>query len=250
MKDLLHRSGARSADNDPSALFFVSLGGAGEIGMNRNLYGYAGDWLILDCGVTFGDDSQPGLEVVMPGPAFIVEHRDRLLGIVATHAHEDHIGAIPYLWPQLQCPVWATPFTAAVLRAKLVEAGLAERVPITTVPMSGRFTIGPFDLELITLTHSIPEPNAVVIRTSAGTVLHTGDWKLGREPLIGSPTDEARLREVGDEGVLAIVCDSTNALRPGSSGSEGELRESLIELVGGYDGRIAVACFASNVARP
>src|SRR5215813_5723451 len=223
MKGLPYPSGARSADDDLSALFFLSLGGAGEIGMNLNLYGYAGDWLILDCGVTFGDDSQPGLEVVMPDPAFIVERRDRLLGIVATHAHEDHIGAIPYLWTQLKCPVWATPFTASLLRAKLVEAQLADKVPINTVPMSGRFSIGPFDLELITLTHSIPEPNAVVIRTAAGTVVHTGDWKLDPEPLIGSPTDEARLREVGDEGVLAIVCDSTNALRPGTSGSEGEL---------------------------
>jgi ribonuclease J len=237
------------AVRDPDALYFVPLGGAGEIGMNLNLYGYRGQWLIVDCGVTFGDDAQPGVDVVIADPAFIVEHRDRLLGIVATHAHEDHIGAIPYLWPQLQCPVWATPFTASVLRAKLVEAGLAERVHITTVPMSGRFTIGPFDLELITLTHSIPEPNAVVIRTAAGTVLHTGDWKLDPEPLIGSPTDEARLREVGDEGVLAIVCDSTNALKAGTSGSEGDLRRSLTELIGRYDGRVAVACFASNVAR-
>src|SRR5438309_4456622 len=249
MKDFSHRSDIRFADDDPSALFFVSLGGAGEIGMNLNLYGYGGDWLILDCGVTFGDDSQPGLEVVMPDPAFIVERRDRLLGIVATHAHEDHIGAIPYLWTQLRCPIWATPFTASLLRAKLVEAQLADKVKINIVPMSGRFTIGPFDLELITLTHSIPEPNAVVIRTPVGTVLHTGDWKLDPEPLIGSPTDEARLREVGDEGVLAIVCDSTNALKPGSSGSEGDLRRSLTELIGHYDGRVAVACFASNVAR-
>ncbi len=140
----------------------LPLGGAGEIGMNLNLYGYRGQWLIVDCGVTFGDDTQPGLDVVMPDPAFIVERRDQLLGIVATHAHEDHIGAIPYLWPQLRCPVWATPFTASLLRAKLVEAGLADQVRINVVPMSGRFTIGPFDLELVTLTHSIPEPNAVV----------------------------------------------------------------------------------------
>src|SRR5437667_12578436 len=249
MKDFPIQLGIPSADGDRSALFFVSLGGAGEIGMNLNLYGYAGDWLILDCGVAFGDDSQPGLEVVMPDPAFIVERRDRLLGIVATHAHEDHIGAIPYLWPQLKCPVWATPFTASLLRAKLVEAQLSNQVKINPVPMSGRFPIGPFDLELITLTHSIPEPNAVVIRTAAGTVLHTGDWKLDPEPLIGSVTDEARLRAVGDEGVLAIVCDSTNALKDGHSGSEGELRQSLTELIGRYDGRVAVACFASNVAR-
>jgi len=237
-------------EGDPDALFFVPLGGAGEIGMNLNVYGYRGQWLIVDCGVTFGEEEhQPGVDVIMADPSFIVERRDKLLGIVATHAHEDHIGAIPYLWPQLQCPVWATPFTAALLRAKLIESGLAGQVRVTTVPMSGRFQIGPFDLELITLTHSIPEPNAVVIRTSAGTVLHTGDWKLDPEPLIGSPTDEDRLRAVGDEGVLAIVCDSTNALKPGSSGSEGELRQSLTELIGRYDGRVAVACFASNVAR-
>ena len=185
----------------------------------------------------------------MPDPAFIAERRDRLLGIVATHAHEDHIGAIPYLWPQLRCPVWATPFTASLLHAKLVEVGLADKVKINIVPMSGRFTIGPFDLELVTLTHSIPEPNAVVLRTAAGTVLHTGDWKLDPDPLIGEPADEAALRRLGDEGVLAMICDSTNALRPGSSGSEADLRRSLTELVGRYDARVAVACFASNVAR-
>jgi ribonuclease J len=249
MNDLSYPSGAGSVDTDPNALFFVSLGGAGEIGMNLNLYGYAGDWLILDCGVTFGDDSQPGLEVVMPDPAFIVEKRDRLLGIVATHAHEDHIGAIPYLWTQLRCPVWATPFTASLLRAKLVEAGLADKVRINVVPMSGRFTVGPFDLELITLTHSIPEPNAVALRTPVGTVLHTGDWKFDPDPLIGSTSDEAALRRLGDDGVLAMIGDSTNALRPGTSGSEADLRRSLIDLVGRYDARVAVACFASNVAR-
>ncbi|HEX3535511.1 MAG TPA: ribonuclease J, partial [Stellaceae bacterium] len=238
------------ADRDSDGLFFLPLGGSGEIGMNLNLYGYRGEWLILDCGVTFGEEEhQPGVDVIMADPAFIAERRGRLLGIVATHAHEDHIGAIPYLWPQLQCPVWATPFTASLLRAKLIEAGLAEKVRINIVPMSGRFAIGPFDLELVTLTHSIPEPNGVVIRTPVGTVLHTGDWKLDPDPLIGSPTDEARLRAVGDEGVLAIVCDSTNALRPGSSRSEGELRESLTDLIGQYEGRVAVACFASNVAR-
>jgi ribonuclease J len=238
-----------SSGEDASALLFVALGGANEIGMNLNLYGIAGQWLILDCGVTFGDDSQPGLEVVMPDPVFIAERRDRLLGIVATHAHEDHIGAIPYLWRELRCPVWATPFTASLLRAKLVEVGLADQVRINIVPMSGRFRVGPFDLELVTLTHSIPEPNAVVLRTAAGTVLHTGDWKLDPDPLIGEPVDEAALRRLGDEGVLAIVCDSTNALRPGASGSEAELRHSLTELIGRYNARVAVACFASNVAR-
>jgi ribonuclease J len=235
--------------SDPNALYFVPLGGAGEIGMNLNVFGYAGDWLIVDCGVTFGDDSQPGLDVVMPDPAFIAERRDRLLGIVATHAHEDHIGAIPYLWNQLRCPVWATPFTASLLRAKLAENGLADRVRINVVPLSGRFTIGPFDLELITLTHSIPEPNAIALRTPVGTVLHTGDWKFDPDPLIGPTADEAGLRKLGDEGVLALIGDSTNALRAGTSGSEAELRRSLTDLIGRYDARVAVACFASNVAR-
>jgi ribonuclease J len=243
------KPGAPPEYHDANALFFVPLGGAGEIGMNLNVYGYAGDWLIIDCGVTFGDDSQPGLEVVMPDPGFIVERRDRLLGIVATHAHEDHIGAIPYLWTRLRCPVWATPFTASLLRAKLTEAGLADRVRITVVPMSGRFTIGPFDLELITLTHSIPEPNAVALRTPVGTIRHTGDWKFDPDPLIGPTADEAALRKLGDEGVLALIGDSTNALRSGSSGSEADLRRSLTDLIGRYDARVAVACFASNVAR-
>jgi ribonuclease J len=217
--------------------------------MNLNVYGYRDDWLIVDCGVTFGDDSQPGLEVVMPDPGFIVERRDRLLGIVATHAHEDHIGAIPYLWTQLRCPVWATAFTASLLRAKLAEAGLADQVRINIVPLSGRFAIGPFDLELITLTHSIPEPNAIALRTPVGTVLHTGDWKFDPDPLIGPTADEAALRRLGEQGVLALIGDSTNALRAGRSGSEAELRRSLTELIGRYDARVAVACFASNVAR-
>jgi ribonuclease J len=243
------QSETRPEYRDPNALYFVPLGGTGEIGMNLNVYGYAGDWLIVDCGVTFGDDSQPGLEVVMPDPGFIVERRDHLLGIVATHAHEDHIGAIPYLWTQLRCPVWATAFTASLLRAKLAEVGLAEQVRINILPLSGRFTIGPFDLELITLTHSIPEPNAIALRTPVGTVLHTGDWKFDPDPLIGPTADESALRRIGDQGVLALIGDSTNALRPGASGSEADLRRSLTDLIGRYDARVAVACFASNVAR-
>src|SRR5260370_36513736 len=188
---------------------------------------------MVDGGVIFGEEEhQPGVDVIMADPAFIVERRDQLLGIVATHAHEDHIGAIPYLWPQLRCPVWATPFTAAVLRAKLVEARLNDQIAINTVPMSGRFTIGPFELELITLTHSIPEPNAVVIPTPVGTVLHTAAWKLDPEPLIGSATDEARLREGGDEGGLAIAGDSTNALQPGSPRAERDLRHPLTHRIG------------------
>ena len=239
----------RAIERDDKGVFFLPLGGSGEIGMNLNLYAYRGQWLMLDCGVTFGSEEHAGVDVIMPDPSFIVERRDRLLGIVATHAHEDHIGAIPYLWPQLQCPIWATPFTATLLRAKLAEVGLLDRVELTVIPLSGRFQIGPFDLELITLTHSIPEPNAVAIRTPVGTIMHTGDWKLDPEPLIGDATDEAALIRIGDEGVLAMIGDSTNATREGSSGSEAELSGALTELVGRYEGRVAVACFASNVAR-
>ncbi len=230
-------------------LLFLPLGGAGEIGMNLNLYGHAGKWLMIDLGITFGDERTPGVDIVMPDPAFIVERREDLAALVLTHAHEDHLGAVPYLWSQLQCPVYATPFTAAVLRRKLRESGLGDQVPIHVVPMSGKFDVGPFELELITLTHSIPEPNAVVVRTRLGAVLHTGDWKFDPEPLVGPASDEAALRRLGEEGVLAMIGDSTNALVEGQSGSEAEVRKGLDNLVGQFDTRIAVACFASNVAR-
>ncbi len=230
-------------------LVFLALGGVGEIGMNLSLYGYGGKWLMIDCGITFADDTMPGVDVVMPDPRFIAERADDLVGLIATHAHEDHIGAIPYLWNRLRCPVYATPFTAAVLRLKLIEAGLEHEVEIIEIPMSGRFKIGPFDLELITLTHSIPEPNAVVLRTPLGAVLHTGDWKFDPDPLIGEVSDMAALRRLGDDGVLAMICDSTNALRPGESGSEASVRHALIDLVGRCEQRVVVACFASNVAR-
>ena len=167
---------------------------------------------MIDHGIAFGDDDTPGIDVVMPDPAFIAERSADLAGLVLTHAHEDHIGAVPYLWPQLRCPIYATPFTASLVRRKLVEAGLKEAAPITEIPLSGRFSVGPFEIELITLTHSIPEPNAVVVRTKLGTVLHTGDWKLDPDPLVGPVADEAALRRIGAEGVLAMVCDSTNAL--------------------------------------
>ncbi|MGH7184977.1 MAG: ribonuclease J, partial [Pseudomonadota bacterium] len=233
----------------PDDLLFLPLGGAGEIGMNLTLYGHAGRWLMVDLGVTFGDERTPGIEVIMPDPRFIAERRSDLVGLVLTHAHEDHLGAVPYLWSRLECPVWATPFTAAVLRRKLHEAGIAERVPIIEVPMSGRFQAGPFQIELVTLTHSIPEPNALVIRTAAGTVLHSGDWKFDPDPLVGATADFEALQRLGGEGVLALICDSTNALVAGESGSEAAVREELIRLFGHYDKRIAVACFASNGAR-
>ena len=230
-------------------LLFLSLGGAGEIGMNLNLYGHAGAWLMVDLGITFGDEETPGIDVIMPDPTFIEERADTLAGLVLTHAHEDHIGAVPHLWPRLRCPLYATPFTACILRRKLAEAGLKDKAPITEIPLSGRFDVGPFNIELITLTHSIPEPNACVIRTGAGSVMHTGDWKLDPDPRVGPSTDEAALIRAGEEGILAMVCDSTNVLVQGSSGSEGEVRETLTDMIGRFDNRVIVACFASNVAR-
>jgi ribonuclease J len=235
--------------NRPDELAFLALGGVGEIGMNMALYGYEGRWLMIDCGITFADDTMPGVEVLMADPSFIVERRNELVGLVVTHAHEDHIGAIQYLWPRLRCPVYATPFTAAVLRKKLAEDGLDSEVPIIELQMSGKATIGPFELELVTLTHSIPEPNAVVLRTKFGTVLHTGDWKFDANPLVGPSYDLAALERLGDDGVLAMICDSTNATRPGESGSESDVRTALVDLVGQCENRVVIACFASNVAR-
>ena len=240
---------SRRAARPDEGLYFLPLGGSGEIGMNLNLYRYGGKWLMIDLGITFGDDATPGVDILMPDPAYIVERRDDLAGLVLTHAHEDHLGAVPYLWNRLKCPVYATPFTAAVLRRKLAEMDRPNSIPITEVPLSGKFSVGPFELELITLTHSIPEPNAVAIRTPEGTVLHTGDWKIDPKPMIGEVTDEAALRALGQDGVLAMVCDSTNALAPGHSRSEGDLRESLIEVVGRFDKRVAIGCFSSNIAR-
>ena len=242
-------NGISPSPNRPDELAFLALGGVGEIGMNLSLYGYRGRWVMVDCGISFADDTLPGVDVIMPDPAFIAERAGELDGLIVTHAHEDHIGAIQYLWPKLKCPVYATPFTAAVLRLKLIESGLEHDVPITEVPLSGKFKVGPFEIELITLTHSIPEPNAVVLRTPLGTILHTGDWKFDPAPLVGDVSDFAALQRLGEEGVLAMICDSTNALRPGEGGSEADVRKSLIELVGRCRQRVAVTCFASNVAR-
>lgn len=246
--DRMNRSYAGS-DLGADALYFLPLGGTGEIGMNLNLYGHKGAWLMVDLGITFADERLPGVDVLMPDPSFIEDRRDDLAGLVLTHAHEDHIGAVPYIWPLLRCPVYATRFTAALLRRKLAEFGLLDEVPLTEVPLSGSFSVGPFDIELITLTHSIPEPNAVVIRTEAGSVLHTGDWKLDPEPLVGDNYDETRLKALAEEDVLAMVGDSTNAMVNGVAGSEAEVRNRLRDVISGLTQRVAVACFASNVAR-
>jgi ribonuclease J len=234
-------------------LVFLPLGGSNEIGMNFNLYGFgpAHDrrWIVVDLGVTFGDQTTPGVEIILPDPEFIEEYADRVLGIVLTHAHEDHIGAVAWLWPRLKAPIYATPFTAFILREKLREAELLDEVTIHEVPLGGAIDLGPFSVELITLTHSIPEPNGLAIRTPLGTVLHTGDWKIDPDPLLGGATDESAIRRLGDEGVLAMVCDSTNVFVDGHAGSEAEVRAALIPLIGGLKGGVAVACFASNVAR-
>jgi ribonuclease J len=230
-------------------LLFLPLGGAGEIGMNLNLYGHAGKWLMIDLGVTFGDDETPGIDIIMPDPSFIEERREDLSAIVVTHAHEDHLGAIAHLWPRLRCPIYATAFAASILRRKLAEVGLLETAGITVIPLSGKFSAGPFDVEFMTLTHSIPEPNACVVRTPLGVVMHTGDWKLDPDPLVGPTVDESALSQLGDDGVLAMVCDSTNVFVPGHTGSEADVRRNLIKAVSSLKQGVAMACFASNIAR-
>jgi ribonuclease J len=235
-------------------LVLLPLGGAGEIGMNFNAYGFGhGDekkWIIVDCGVLFGREAvNPGIDLIMPDISFLAERRKDVLGIIATHGHEDHIGAIHLLWPMLKCPVYATPFTAKLIQGKLEEVGLRERVKLNIVPLHGTMSLGPFELELISITHSILEPNAVAIKTPLGTVVHTGDWKIDPHPQVGEATDVNRFQALGDEGVLAMVCDSTNALVEGHSGSEADVRTALTDLIGTLKGRIAVTAFASNVAR-
>lgn len=230
---------------------FLPLGGSGEIGMNLNLYGYGPErdrqWLIVDVGVTFGDLSTPGVDVIVPDPAFL--EGEKIRGIVLTHAHEDHIGALGWLWTRMKAPVYATPFTAYLIREKLREAGILDQVELIEVPLGGTIDLGPFQVTMITMTHSIAEPNGLAIKTPLGTVLHTGDWKIDDDPVVGGVTDADAISRLGDEGVLAMVCDSTNVFVEGSAGSEGGVREALSELISGLKGRIAVGCFASNVAR-
>jgi ribonuclease J len=233
----------------PDALHFLPLGGSGEIGMNLNLYACHGKWLMVDLGITFAGDTLPGIDVIMPDPAFIEERRADLLAIVLTHAHEDHLGAVAHLWPRLRCPVYASPFAAAILREKLRDAGLLEEVPLTVVPLSSALTLGPFAMRFISLTHSIPEPNALLIETPYGRVMHTGDWKIDPDPLIGDNIDDAALKHAGESGVLAMVGDSTNATVEGESGSEGDVRTRLADLVRDCSGGVAITLFASNVAR-
>jgi ribonuclease J len=230
-------------------LAFIPLGGTGEIGMNLNVYRCDGELLAVDCGLGFGGADTPEAEVMVPDPGWLAGKRAQLKGLVITHAHEDHLGAVAAIWPLLRCPIWAGPFVSAVLRRKLAEAGLLQEATLHTLPLGARFRIGVFDCEFLRVTHSVPESQALVLRTRHGTVLHTGDWKLDPNPLIGEPTDEAGFARLGEEGVLAMVCDSTNAMVEGHSGSEAEVRRNLAALIKPMKGRVAVACFATNLAR-
>lgn len=232
-------------------LLFLALGGSGEIGMNVNLYGCQGKWLMVDLGMSFGQAEYPGTELMFADPAFIEERADDLLGIVLTHAHEDHIGAIPYFAADLGVPLYATPFTADLITRKLQEAGIVNTIELNVIDDDhGSFDIGPFNITYIPLAHSIAEGNALLIDTPHGRVFHTGDWKLDEEPIIGDPTTQEELTQIGDEGVLALVCDSTNVFNPNASGSEGAVYRGLLEEVSKHRGkRVLVTTFASNVAR-
>ena len=230
-------------------LLFVPLGGSGEIGMNVNLYHYQDSWIMVDLGISFPDDSTPGVDVILPDLSFIAERRKKLNGLVLTHGHEDHLGAIPYLWSQIGCPIYGSAFTLALLRRKLTESHGDFDIPLNEMGMNAPRQIGAFEIEMIALNHSIPDPVALAIRSAAGTILHTGDWKFDKAPVLGTDTDATRLRAVGDAGVLAMVGDSTNAMIKGRTGSESEAQQGISEVIAMASGRVAVTCFASNVAR-
>lgn len=243
-----------SGEAERDELVLVALGGMGEIGMNAYLYGFgppkARRWLLVDLGITFPEgEFDPGVDVILPDLRFLIEDRRALVGIVLTHAHEDHIGAVVDLWPGLEAPIYATAFTAGMLRAKAAEFGGAIKLPINIIPMGGKVTLGPFALEFVTMSHSIPEPSALAIRTPVGLALHTGDWKLDATPFVGAPPDEQRLAGLGREGVRALICDSTNAMRDGRSPSETEIARSLTEIVKKAGKRVVITTFSSNVAR-
>ncbi|MBA2919660.1 MBL fold metallo-hydrolase [Sphingomonas sp. MAH-20] len=231
-------------------LLFLALGGSGEIGMNVNLYGCQGKWVMVDCGITFADPAYPGIDLILPDLSFIEERSDDLLGIVLTHGHEDHIGALPYLAADLGVPLYATPFTAGLIRGKLEEEGVSDQVKLHVIEREhGQFHLGPFGFEYVPLAHSIPEGNALLIETPHGNIFHTGDWKLDEEPLLGTPSTAAELEAIGDKGVLALVCDSTNVFNEDASGSEAAVREGLDAVISEATGRVLVTTFASNAAR-
>ena len=230
-------------------LLFVPLGGSNEIGMNLNLYQYGGKWLMVDCGIGFANEFLPGVDIVVPDVSFIAERKEDLLGLVITHAHEDHVGAVPHVWRDLECPIYATPFTAAFLRNKINEMGPGKKPTIIEIQPGGKIDIAPFAIELIELTHSIPEMQALAITTPKGLILHTGDWKFDANPLVGPVSDYASLKKHGDANVLAMICDSTNVFVDGESGSEGDVKADMIKAIKGCKNRVIVSTFASNFAR-
>ena len=234
-------------------LLFCPLGGSGEIGANMNLYAYGSEankkWIIVDMGITFADDSLPGIDVIYPDPGFIIDKKDDLLGIVLTHAHEDHIGAVVHIWPSLKCKIYATPFTAVLIQEKFKEKKIDISKYMKMVQLNGKINLGPFEIDFITLTHSILEPNGLCITTPSGMVLHTGDWKIDSNPLIGGEIDKNKLKEIGDKGVIAMICDSTNIFNEGRAGSELDVRESLLKIIDTRSKKIIITSFASNVAR-
>ncbi|WBX83403.1 ribonuclease J [Sphingosinicella microcystinivorans] len=230
-------------------LIFLPLGGSGEIGMNVNLYGCNGKWIMVDLGMTFADPNLPGIELVLPDLSFIEDRQKDLLGIVLTHGHEDHIGAIPYLVGDFDVPLYATPFTAGLIRKKLIEEGIERDVELNVVPLEGEVNLGPFKCRYVPLAHSIPEGNALLIETPYGKIFHTGDWKLDEAPVLGVPSTAEELTALGDEGILALVGDSTNVFNPEASGSETGVREGLDKVIAGHKGRVLVTTFASNAAR-
>ena len=230
-------------------LLFIPLGGSNEIGMNFNTYYTDGKFLLVDCGSGFADTNLSGVDMVVPNLDFLKKNQQNIVGLILTHAHEDHLGAVQYLWPELRCPIYTTDFTANFLKIKLGEFSFAQTVEINSVKPGDKFNLGPFSIEMIPLTHSAPEMQALMIRTRLGNIMHTGDWKFDPDPLIGNPADEKLLKKYGDEGVLALVCDSTNAMSPGQSGSEGLLRESLVKIISSCPKMVVVTTFASNLAR-
>ena len=234
-------------------LLFCPLGGSGEIGGNMNLYAYGKEdnqkWIIVDMGVSFADDSVPGVDLIMPDAGFIIDKKDDLLGIVLTHAHEDHIGAVVHIWPHLKCKIYATPFTAALIIEKFKEKKIDISSYLEVVPLNSKIKLEHFEIDFVTLTHSILEPNGLSITTPLGTILHTGDWKIDPNPLIGSQIDEKKLKSIGNSGVSVMICDSTNIFSPGRAGSESDVRDSLLRIMELKTKRILVTSFASNVAR-
>jgi ribonuclease J len=248
------KNNGKEGKEEKHELVFAALGGLGEVGMNVYLYGIGPadnrEWLIVDLGITFPEgEDDPGVDVILPDVRFLEVQKSQIAGLIITHAHEDHIGAVLELWPRLQCPIYVTPFTAGMLKSKMADYGRGREMPMKVVPLDSRFSAGPFDVELVSVAHSVPETSGLILRTPLGTIYHTADWKIDATPYIGQPAEPARLSALGEEGVLALVCDSTNAMRDGESPSETDVAGSIAAIVAKAPFRVVVTTFSSNVAR-